>query len=273
MTKAAISCQGVVKRYPHFTLDHIDLTLNEGTVMGFVGPNGAGKSTTLRIIMGLIAPDGGSVNVLGHDMPAGQIEAKRQIGFVSEDMRLYGSQSIGFHMNFIQRLFDGWDDAYATDLLKRFDLNPDQKVKGLSHGQRVKAALLLVLARRPQLMVFDEPTTGLDPQARHDCVNEMKRAMEEGTKAILFSSHNTYEVEQISNEITFIRSGQIIASQDKDDFLNRWRRVLKNGQPAFVIDDFSAAKEAELKAGGAVIEAMTLEEIFLAAVNQEREAA
>ena len=122
--------------------------------MGLVGPNGAGKSTILRIIMGLLGPDTGSVEVLGHTMPRDQIAAKRHIGFVAEDMRLYESQTIQFHMDFIKSVYESWDDDYARVLLDRFDLNKNQKVKGLSHGQRVKSTLLLALARRPSLLVF-----------------------------------------------------------------------------------------------------------------------
>lgn len=102
-------------------------------------------------------------------MPDEQITAKRHIGFVSEDMRLYGSETIAFHMDFIKSIFDSWDDDYAQALLRRFDLKKEQKVKGLSHGQRVKVTLLLALARRPSLLVFDEPTTGLARRQERRC--------------------------------------------------------------------------------------------------------
>ena len=98
----AIHCEGVSKAYPHFTLNDLNLVLPEGTVMGFVGPNGAGKSTTLRIILGLVHQDAGRVSVLGNEMPAAQVAAKWDIGFVSEDMRLYSHRTIGFHLDFLQ---------------------------------------------------------------------------------------------------------------------------------------------------------------------------
>jgi ABC-2 type transport system ATP-binding protein len=224
-TPLAVKCEGISKHYPHFQLQNVDLSFEQGTVMGLVGPNGAGKSTILRMIMGLLSPDTGSIEVLGHSMPDEQIAAKRNIGFIAEDMRLYESQTIAFHIGFIKSIFDSWDDEYATTLLRRFDLTKEQKVKGLSHGQRVKTTLLLALARRPKLLVFDEPTTGLDPAVRKEVLDEMMNALEDETRSILFSSHNTLDIEQISDYITFIYDGRIVESRNKEDFLDGWRRL------------------------------------------------
>ncbi|WP_443750472.1 ABC transporter ATP-binding protein [Asticcacaulis solisilvae] len=221
----AVQCVGINKRYKHFNLKDVDLAFEQGAVMGLVGPNGAGKSTILRIVMGLIGPDSGAVKVLGYDMPARQIAAKRDIGFVSDDMRLYETQTIQFHMDFVKSIFDTWDGEYAKRLLRSFDLNAGQKVKGLSHGQRVKATLLLALARRPNLLVFDEPTTGLDPAVRKEVLDEMMNALEDETRSILFSSHNTQDVEQISDYITFVYGGRVLESGNKEDFMDNWRRL------------------------------------------------
>jgi ABC-2 type transport system ATP-binding protein len=292
----AIQCEAVSREYPHFKLDKVSLSVQEGSVMGFVGPNGAGKSTTLRIIMGLIGRDSGSVTVLGNPMPEQQIAAKKEVGFISEDMRLYDSETIGFHMDFIKSIFDRWDDAYAANLLKRFELVKEQKIKGLSHGQRVKASLLLVLARRPRLLVFDEPTTGLDPVARHDVLNEMMQSLQDETRSILFSSHNTLDVEQISDHITFIYGGSIVDSRDKASFLDGWRRlhlevpdhfqvpdlagikeVKHDGRLASItVSDFNQELQHQFEAAGLTIQAierLTLEEIFLTSVLHARRAA
>src|SRR4029077_10880614 len=117
------------------------------------------------------------------------------------------------------------DASYAQVLLKRFGLRAEQKIKGLSHGQRVKATLLLVLARKPRLLVLDEPTTGLDPVARHEILRELTAVMKDEDRSILFSSHNTKDVEQICDRITFIDRGRIIDSMDKEAYLDRWRRL------------------------------------------------
>ena len=294
MTDLAIELTGVGKKYRFFSLDNIHLKVPEGQIMGFIGPNGAGKSTTIRILLGLVHQDGGEVRVLGHSMPAEQVAAKWDIGFASEDMRLYGSMTLGWHMSFVQSIYPKWDAAYAQVLLKRFGLLAEQKIKGLSHGQRVKATLLLVLARRPKLLVLDEPTTGLDPVARHEILRELTDVMADDGRSILFSSHNTQDVEQISDQITFIDRGRIIDSMDKEMYLDRWRRlrlevpfgidlpalpgiidVRQDGRLAIATaNEFGPDLANAYERTGArvqCIESMTLEEIFVANVEHSRE--
>ena len=289
----AVQCVGIAKRYKHFNLQDVDLSFEQGTVMGLVGPNGAGKSTILRIVMGLIGPDKGAVSVLGHSMPQEQIAAKRRIGFVAEDMRLYEAETIAFHMEFVKSIFDSWDDGYAETLLRRLDLNKAQKVKGLSHGQRVKATLMLALARRPSLLVFDEPTTGLDPAVRREVLDEMMNALEDETRSILFSSHNTLDIEQISDYITFLYGGSVIESRNKEDFIDGWRRLrltntnnvalpdlsnIKDVQQsgrlcAVTLSDYDESIPARFTATGltvTAVEALTLEEIFLVIVKSAK---
>jgi ABC-2 type transport system ATP-binding protein len=294
MTDLAIELIGVGKEYRFFSLDNIHLKVPVGQIMGLIGPNGAGKSTTIRILMGLVHQDSGEVRVLGHRMPAEQIAAKWDIGFASEDMRLYDSMTVGWHMEFIASIYPNWDPAYAQLLLKRFGLHAEQKIKGLSHGQRVKATLLLMFARKPKLLVLDEPTTGLDPVARHEILRELTNVMADEGRTVLFSSHNTQDVEQISDQITFIDRGHIIDSMDKETYLDRWRRlrlevpygiqlpalpgiidVRQDGRLAIAtanafVPDLANAYESS---GARVhsVENMTLEEIFVANVEHSRE--
>ena len=224
-TELAISLSHVSKRYPFFSLSDISLDFPQGSVAGLIGPNGAGKTTTMRIMMGLITPDSGAVSVLGQPISSRQATVKQEIGYYSEDMRLYKRETIGWHLQFVRSVYPNWDDAYARQLLERFGLNPEQRVKGLSHGQRVKALLLVILARRPRILILDEPTTGLDPVARHEVVTELMRVVEDDQSALsLFSSHNTQDVEKLSDSITFIDRGQVIASQGRDELLEQWRR-------------------------------------------------
>jgi ABC-2 type transport system ATP-binding protein len=294
MNDWTVHFEAVSKQYPLFKLDNIDLELPAGSVMGFIGANGAGKSTTIRILMGLVHHDKGHVKVLGHSMPAEQAAAKLDIGFVSEDMRLYGAASLTWHMEFVRSMYPRWDQLYAETLLRRFDLKPQQRIKGLSHGQRVKAALLLALARRPRLLVLDEPTTGLDPVARHEVLGELMAVLADEERTILFSSHNTQDVEQISDHITFIDRGRILDSDDKETFLDRWRRlrlvlpedtalphlpgVINVGGssrlPVLTTNRFDPAMLSVCQDLGATVQAidsMTLEEIFVTSVQYRRE--
>jgi ABC-2 type transport system ATP-binding protein len=173
--------------------------------------------------------------------------------------------------------------------LRRLDLNKEQKVKGMSHGQRVKATLLLALARRPKLLVFDEPTTGLDPAVRKEVLDEMMNSLEDETHSILFSSHNTLDIEQISDYITFIYGGRIIESRNKEDFMDGWRRMRLTNMNNDLLPKLSNIKDVQesgrlctvtvnnyedsipeqfTNAGLQInnIERLTLEEIFLANV-------
>lgn len=296
MTDLAVQLEGVGKTYPFFTLDEIDLQVPSGTIVGFIGANGAGKSTTLRILMGLVRPDHGRVRVLGHDPIQNPVAAKLHVGFVSEDLRLYPSATLGWHIELVQSVFGAWDSAYGEELLERFDLNPDQKIGGLSHGSRVKALLLLALARRPRLLVLDEPTAGLDPIARREVLRALAEVLVDEERSVLFSSQNTLDIEQLCDQITFIDRGRVVDSRDKESLIESWRSIRLRVPPGVVLPELPgvlrdggservailkaepfepAIVEALQTAGGVVeaVERMTLEEIFVAGVLRQREGA
>jgi ABC-2 type transport system ATP-binding protein len=202
--------------------------------------------------------------------------------------------TLAWHMNFVASMYIRWDQAYADMLLRRFDLKAQQRIKGLSHGQRVKAALLLALARQPRLLILDEPTTGLDPVARREVLGELMSVLTDEGRTIFFSSHNTVEVEQISDHIAFIDRGRLIALDEKEDLLDRWRRVrlvVPSGSvlpqipglievagterlPVLTTSQFDPAVVSLCQDRGATvqgIDSMTLEEIFVANVQNRRE--
>ncbi|HEX6636946.1 MAG TPA: ABC transporter ATP-binding protein [Steroidobacteraceae bacterium] len=286
-----IEMRGVSKAFRFFTLQDLSLDLEPGQVMGFVGPNGAGKSTTIKLLMGLLAPDVGDIRVLGCRMPEEQAFAKRDIGYVSADMRLMPNATVGWHMTFAASIYPGWDAGYAATLVKRFNLRTEQKARSLSHGEHIKAALLLALARRPRLLVLDEPTTGLDPVARHEMIGEFMDVIRDESRSILFSSHNTVDVERICDVLTFLDRGRLVASSDKHEFLERWRRIDVQLPPGaelpelphivgrqsdghfhtLTTNQFSELQVARL--GGTVrnVHRMNLEEIFVANVIHHRE--
>jgi ABC-2 type transport system ATP-binding protein len=242
--------------------------------------------------MGMIAPDAGEIRVLGHQIPSAQAAAKRDIGYVSAEMKLLPQATLGWHMEFIKSIYPDWDGGYAAQLVKRFNLRPEQNARSLSLGEHVKAVLLLALARRPRLLILDEPTTGLDPVARHEVISEFMEVLRDESRSILFSSHNTVDVERISDRITFIDRGRVIESSDKEDFLDRWRRiqvqlpagatlaqlpniVQREGDGQFITlttNRYSDALKALIGSGVRDVQRMNLEEIFVANVFHHREA-
>lgn len=291
MSALAFEMAGVRKAFRFFTLEGVSLALEHGQILGLVGPNGAGKSTTIRLLMGLLAPQAGSIRLLGHEMPGSQVAAKRDVGFVSDDMRLLPHATLQWHMDFVAGIYPGWDAAYAATLLKRFSLHAGQTAKGLSSGEQAKALLLLALARRPRLLVLDEPTAGMDPVARQELMTEFMDVLRDDSRSILFSSHNTVDVERISDRIAFIDRGRVVADSDKEDYLERWRSIRLHLPPGteapelpevvhreadgrfatLTTNRFSDGLLQRLPGTVQAVQRMSLEEIFVATVMHNRQ--
>lgn len=225
MSEQALELRGVWRSFSHFALRDVSMALPRGQIMGLIGPNGSGKSTTIRILMGLMAHQAGTVELLGRSIPEEAVLAREEVSLVSEDMGLYGGATVAWHVGFVRSLVPRWDDAYARDLADRFGLPSDQKVKQLSHGQRVKLGLLLALARRPRLLILDEPTSGLDPIARQEVLAELLEVIQVGGRSVLFSTHHTPDVERIADLVTIIDQGGVLEHDSTVDLLDRWRRI------------------------------------------------
>jgi ABC-2 type transport system ATP-binding protein len=200
-------------------------------------------------------------------------------------------------MRWMASLYETWDGRYAEDLLRRFNLRREQKVKGLSRGELVKTMLLLALARHPRLLVLDEPTSGLDPVARHELLTELMDIVRDEHRSILFSSHQTTDVERVSDVIAFIDRGRLVDSRDKESFIERWRRLLVDVPAGVVLpriagvadmslgegrvaslttDAYEPGIKDQLERAGARlndVQRMTLEEIFVASVMRSRQEA
>ena len=209
---AAIDIQGLVKAFgPHRALDGLDLTVAPGEVHGYLGPNGAGKSTTIRVLLGLLRKDEGTVRLLGGDPWQDAARLHRRLAYVPGDVNLWPNLTGGEVIDLLGRLRGGVDERRRKDLLERFELDPTKKGRSYSKGNRQKVALVAALASDVELLLLDEPTSGLDPLMEsvfRDCVDEFRS---EG-HSVLLSSHILAEVEHLCDRVSIIRAGRSVES-------------------------------------------------------------
>src|SRR5438105_4136126 len=204
---------GLTRRFgAKVALDNVSLRVPRGIVFGLVGANGAGKTTLLKHVLGLLRAESGQVRVFGRDPVADPAGVLGRIGYVSEEHDLPGWMRVWELLRYSQAFFPTWDPAYAEELRQRFDLDSSAKIKHLSRGQRARAGLLTALAHRPELLVLDEPSSGLDPIVRRDILGAVIRTIADEGRTVLFSSHLLEEVEQVADHVTMISKGTIVLS-------------------------------------------------------------
>jgi ABC-2 type transport system ATP-binding protein len=210
---AVISVSDLTRRFGTRTaLSSVNLTIPRGGVYGLVGANGAGKTTLIRHLLGLLRADKGSVQVFGRDPVADPVGVLSRIGYLSEENDLPGWMRVDELMRYSRAFFPGWDDAYAGELRTMFALDPAAKIKTLSKGQKARTGLVVALAYRPELLVLDEPSSGLDPIVRRDILGAVLRTIAEEGRTVLFSSHLLQEVEQVADHVTMLRQGKVVMS-------------------------------------------------------------
>ena len=193
-------------------LASVSLSLSRGGVYGLIGANGAGKTTLIKHLLGLLRAESGSVRVFGLDPVADPVAVLSRIGYLSEENDLPGWMRVDELIRYSRAFYPAWDDAYAEELRRAFALDPTAKVKNLSKGQRARAGLLIALAYRPELLVLDEPSSGLDPIVRRDILGAVIRTIADEGRTVLFSSHLLEEVEQVADHVTMISQGRILLS-------------------------------------------------------------
>jgi len=210
MGEAALSTVGLTKRYGRVVaLDGLDLEVRTGEVHAFLGPNGAGKTTTIRILLGLLRKDSGEVSLLGGDPWRDAVELHRRLAYVPGDVTLWPSLTGGEIIDLLGDLRGGIETGRRQALTERFDLDPTKRARAYSRGNRQKVALVAALASRAELLLFDEPTAGLDPLMEatfRECVNDERR----DGRTILLSSHLLAEAEALADRLTIIRQGKTV---------------------------------------------------------------
>jgi ABC-2 type transport system ATP-binding protein len=208
-TGSVVALRGIEKSYGAVqVLRGVELELGRGEVYAFLGRNGAGKSTTLRIVMGITRPDAGELRLFGELVAPGDTQQRRRIGYVAQEQHFYDWMTPEALGNFVGAFYPTWKSAEYARLLRALDV-PQRKVRALSGGTKVKLALALALAHDPELLIFDEPTAGLDPVARREFVEIVRDLAATGRRTLLFSSHLIDEVERISHRVGILEQGQV----------------------------------------------------------------
>jgi ABC-2 type transport system ATP-binding protein len=273
----------------------VSLRVQKGTVFGLLGVNGAGKSTIIKMIVGHLRPTRGRITVLGRTLERDLVEIRRRVAYVSENRYLYEWMTVAESLRFTRAFHDTWDDRKAADLLKRFSLPPDKKVRQLSRGNRARLCLLLSLAYNPELIILDEPTSGLDPIVRRDFIENIVAEISEEGKTILFSSHIVEEVERVADYVGIINEGEMLMVSSIEEIKSSYKRVryatngrrpevagvpgvlaVENGrhEQVLTVHDFGdETMHALAECGVASPEVLpiSLEDIFVNTVRAERE--
>jgi ABC-type multidrug transport system ATPase subunit len=193
-------------------LSSVTMSVQRGGVYGLVGANGAGKTTLIKHILGLLRAESGSVRVFDRDPVADPVGVLSRLGYLSEENDLPGWMRVDELIRYSRAFYPGWNDPYAEDLRQTFALDPIAKIKTLSRGQKARMGLLVALAYRPELLVLDEPSSGLDPIVRRDILGAILRTIADEGRTVLFSSHLLEEVEQVADHVTMISQGRIVLS-------------------------------------------------------------
>ncbi|MDH5589391.1 MAG: ABC transporter ATP-binding protein [Gemmatimonadota bacterium] len=219
-----------------FALQDVSLVVPSGCIYGFLGPNGSGKTTTIRMFMGMMKPDSGSIRVLDRSVPEGMTEILARVGYVPERPHVYPALTVSEQIRWHRSFFSRWDDAWAAELMGRLHVDPDMKISRLSKGQTGKLLILLALAQRPELLVLDEPTDGLDPVVRRDVLTATLDYVSETGATVFISSHLVHELERICDWVGVMDHGHLVAQLPMNDFKNGIKRLRVTGAPAETAD-------------------------------------
>jgi ABC-2 type transport system ATP-binding protein len=213
-----VEVREVTRRFrAKIALDRVSLTVPCGKVFGLVGANGAGKTTLIRHVLGLLKAQAGQVRVFGRDPVADPPGVLARIGYLSEENDLPGWMKVSELIRYSRAFYSHWNDDYAEELRQMFELPPQARVGSLSKGQRARMGLLIALAYRPELLVLDEPSSGLDPLVRRDILGAIIRTIADEGRTVVFSSHLLDEVERVSDHVALLHQGRVVFSAELDD--------------------------------------------------------
>ncbi|WP_335988115.1 ABC transporter ATP-binding protein [Glycomyces sp. MUSA5-2] len=226
MNTPVIATNALTKRYgPHAALTDVTLDIPAGRIVGLVGPNGAGKSTLLALAAGLIRPTAGTIDVLGN-RPAADAAQLARVGFVAQDTPVYAQLTVADHLRLGEKLNPRWDAKLADERLRQTGLDPAKKAGRLSGGQKAQLALTLAAAKRPELMIFDEPVAALDPLARRSFLQSLMEFVADMDVSVLLSSHLIADVERVCDHLVILADSRVQVAGEIDDLTAAHHRVV-----------------------------------------------
>lgn len=233
-----LEIKNLTKRYEHFTLENVNISLPKGCIMGFVGENGAGKSTTIKLILNLIHKDEGNVSIMGLDNIKDDNLIKEDIGVVFDESNFPDDMRIKDINKVMKNIYKKWDESLFTSYLSKFSLPTNKIIKEFSRGMKMKLSLAVALSHHAKLLILDEATSGLDPIVRDEILDEFLDFIQNEEHSIFISSHIISDLEKIADYITFIHKGKIVFSESKDNLLSNYG-ILKCSNADFASIDKS----------------------------------
>ena len=226
----SIEISGLCKSYGDFALDHIDLTLPGGAILGLIGENGAGKTTTIKCILNLIRRDAGTITLMGYDNIAQERQAKAEVGVVLDECYFHDTLRPRDLHAILSRVYKTWDRDLYGSYLKKFQLPEGKFIKEFSRGMKMKLSLAAALAHHPKLLILDEATAGLDPVVRDEILDEFLNFIQDEEHSILISSHITSDLEKVADYITYLHQGRVVLSEAKDVIQDNYGRLACTAQ-------------------------------------------
>ena len=222
----AVEINGLTKRYRGKTVvDKLSLSIPRGSVYGLIGPNGAGKSTTLKSLMRLTKISSGSASIRGHDVHSDFQAVKSRLGYVPETHHIYRWMKVKRVIAFTRSFYPGWNDEFCNQMLQMMELDPDKKVKQLSKGMLAKLALLLAVSHEPELLVLDEPLSGLDPIVRDEFIDGVLKTICERDTTVIFSSHTIGDVQRLADSVGILFNGRLLVNDSTEAIVNKTKQI------------------------------------------------
>ena len=218
----ALEIRDLTRHFGDFTLDRLNLTLPGGCILGLIGENGAGKSTTIRLILGMLRPDGGTVTILGRDNRDNLALTKQDIGVVLDEVGIPECMTPKQVGRVMADVFTRWDAKTYEGLLERFSLPENKKFREFSRGMKMKLGLAVALSHEAKLLILDEATGGLDPVVRDEVVDMLAEFTRDETHAILISSHIVSDLEKLCDYVAFLHKGKLLLCEEKDLLLSEY---------------------------------------------------